>query len=823
MKQVSQSSKIKIIIIIGYLLLILLAVYGLGRIYSELRAFSEYDRPFEERKELVLISSTLASLYESESMSRMLLSSVMENREKKRYDSLMHKVVEQKDSLYKMTSDTLMHRRLDRVSNLLDLKYENTYQMFQLMDSIDLLPFRRKSVTTILSKKDMENLKRISSVMQTHEKQDTTIVQVKKKTFAQRFSDVFKSEVKDSVLVKSQASSSVIDSIIPMEQLLTDTIVEYMTDVFLDYDQKRELYVARLAYKQNFLFQTNVELTDEINKILRELEVREYQKIDEFSGEKKRALKDSYTIASRVAITALLTAIIFIILSLRSLSREQKYRRKLENAKKYAEDLLKSREKLMLTISHDIKTPLSSIIGYIELLTKSKLPAKEKYYLENMQGSSEQVLELVTKLLDYHRLESGKQEANIMHFSPARLLNDIHISIVPLATKKGLELEFVSDLKPEQIYQSDPFRIRQIVNNLLSNAVKFTDTGKITLSVSVFSSRKGDVLNIIVKDTGRGIDPVSQERIFEEFSRVNNVDAEGIEGSGLGLAISRKLALLLKGDIQVKSTFGEGSEFTVHIPLLSNVEDIQQATLKEQEKNKIKILFVDDDLVLLDMYTELLRSEGFNPVRCLNSLEALTMLQDQPFDIVFTDIQMPDMNGFELVERIRVASFPKAKEIPIIALSARSDISESQFIEAGFSGFLAKPFTSTQLLDLIVSLVGNIHHTEKRESAGSGFSTLTAFAGKDKDAARHIIKTFIQENIVAAKTMEDALVSDDWAGIRSHAHKLLPLMRMIDAGEIVKILYNMENNVRESSEVHDLVRMIKQKNKEAELFLKTLN
>ncbi len=814
---ITQPSKIKFVIFIGYFILIILAVYGVFRIYSEFRTFSEYETPFEERKELMLISNTLANLYESESMSRLLLSTSFQSNERVIYDSLQNVIYSQIETLRDFSSDSLMNSRLDSLTLLLSLKYRNITQMFNLMDSINKVPYTKKTLNTVLSRKNIDFFDKIYTV-HTQDKSDTIIAQVKKKSLGRRFTDLFRTNVIDSVYLQSNKGTAISDSVMPIQNY-ADTVMQYVTDVILDFDKRKEVLIRQLAYKQNLMFRTNEHLSSQINSILRDMESRETEKSVLFLKEKDSALNRSSNVASRIAIAALITAIIFIMLSMRFITREQKYRRQLENAKKYAEDLLRSRERLMLTLSHDIKAPLSSIIGYIELLTKSKLQPREKYYLENMQGSSEHALELITKLLDYHRLESGKQEINLMNFSPYRLLGDIYQSFVPLAERKKLAFEFANSLNAESIYLGDAFRIRQVLNNLLSNALKFTETGKITLHASIHTARKNEILTIVVKDTGCGIGEEAKSQIFEEFVRTDSSDFQGIEGSGLGLAITRKLVLLMRGDIQVESEVGKGSVFTAYIPL--KLKDKQVAgKMKITDKGKLKILFIDDDLVLLNMYAEMLRREGFSPVMCSSSPEALKVLQEMPFDMIFSDIQMPDINGFELAERLRNATFKGSKDVPLIALSARSDISESAFKEAGFTGFLAKPFTSAQLLDIIMSYTGFSSKQRKNTIVDEGFNALTAFAGNDKDAGRSIVETFIQENSLAVKKMEEALYTDDWDIIRSYAHKLLPLMRMVGADPIVTILYNLENNLRDENTVKELIKMVRIKNKEAEDFVK---
>ena len=816
-KKTGRFGHIGFIIMAGYVILIALAVYGVAQIYSELWNLSETDNPYEGQKELIMVGSALSNLYESENMITLFMADSFREKEMHKYDSLFLQVSIQIDSLSQISTDTLFQNRLDSVSTLLSLKHNNIQQMLRLIDLINKEPQREKTITTILSKKNFEDLDRIYK-FQMQQMRDTTIVQVKRKTLARRLSDVFRSEVEDSVIVKSNIDSHVVDSLLPLRNY-TDTVMQYVSDAFLEYSKNREIYIQQLVYQQNLLLKTNEQITSQINGIITGLESRESEKNLLFLKEKDEVLTRSFEIASRVALGALVTALIFMLLSMWFLSRERRYRMQLEKANQYAKDLLRSRERLMLSLSHDIKAPLSSIIGYLELLAKSRLPEKEKYYVKNMQGSSEHAMELVINLLDYHRLESGKQETNKMYFSPCRLLNDLNQSFLPLASKKGLELKFENNLKDDCFYQSDPLRIRQILGNLLSNALKFTEKGEVVMTASIIQEGEQDTLVVSVKDTGSGISAENCELIFEEFARTDSSDYQGIEGSGLGLAISRKLVNLLDGDIRVESEIGKGSIFIVHIPL-GLVDNTLSGTTRLGLKKNLKILFIDDDLVLLNMYTELLQNEGFIPVMCPSSIEALNILRRTPFDMVFSDIQMPDMNGFELVDQIRHGSFVGAKEIPVIALSSRTDISEQKFKEVGFSGFLSKPFLSGQLLDVIIRHTGGEKASvEDSSSQVDGFSALTAFAGDDRDAAYHIIKTFIQENKLTVSKLEKAILSDNWEVVKSLAHKLVPLMRMLHAEAVVAILCDLEDGLEDKDKVVELIEMINQKNREAEDFI----
>ena len=375
--------------------------------------------------------------------------------------------------------------------------------------------------------------------------------------------------------------------------------------------------------------------------------------------------------------------VVFIILITRDISRSQYYRQQLEKAKQYAEDLLHSREKLMLTISHDIRAPLSSIIGYIELLLRRRPDERQRYYLENMTGSANHILSLVNGLLDFHRLESGQMEIQNVPFSVRTLFNEIYGSFRPIAEAKGLA--FVLNMKEEgmdRIYSGDPIRLRQIVSNLLSNAVKFTHEGRIVLIVklSILNSQ----LTITVSDSGVGIPEEEQEKIFGEFARLSGTEKE--EGFGLGLSITRKLIELMGGTLSLKSVPGKGSDFTIVLPLRESEVQTLHATPTIEEE-------------------EFLKRNHVEVTSCSNPFAVVDILRNSSFDAIITDIQMPGMDGYGLLNVIRSSGVPGTDTVPVIALSASVENENTHYLEVGFTGFLNKPFTAKQLIALLNNLL----------------------------------------------------------------------------------------------------------------------
>ena len=817
---------------IGYILIAAFAVFGIKLIYDEVITISKITTNTEEKKELVIIGNTLVALYKLEGTTN-LAASINIEKTKFEYENILGDIVNHIDSLKKMSPDAVMVSRLDSISNLLELKKRNTWHMLALMDSVEKKTVKEITKTSTLSNRYIDNLNKIL-VDKTQIHEDTAFIIGAKKNVGQRVLNVFNPKEESSIQIfKNQVQ--ILDSLrIP---ILTDTLTQFIGEIIHTNDKKNDEIMQRLVVRQSSMNRTNERLTTQINKIMRDLERREYINSMKLIQEKEVSLKRSNKLVSTIGFVALGLTLFFIVLSLRALNKNKKYRTELEESKKTTEKLLVARERLILSITHDIKAPLSSIIGYLELLVRSKFPDKERYYLENMQNSAEHVLDLVKNLLDYHVLESNKQTINLMSFTPSILVDSIYKSFVPLAQKNHLNLKFESDIsdKNDLNYVSDPYRIRQIINNLLSNAIKFTpEGGNVLLKMSILKQGNQKRLEILVKDNGSGISDDDKKSIYEEFKRLKT--ATGTEGTGLGLAITHKLVDLLDGEINLVSELGKGSEFTVKIPIKKGTaksEKLHDSSLKTYSPilnigSDKKILFIDDDMVQLNLLSELMKYEGAIPIICNDSLKALELLQREKFDIVFTDIQMPGMSGIELVERIRMGSFNNCKTVPIIALSGNSDMHERDYIDVGFSDFLAKPFTSEQLVSVIHKFigVGNLEQPIMKEPQtvqSNGLATLSNFAGDDVEAGSAIIKSFIDENKQNVDVMKDALSKNDWDTIQQVSHKMLPLMRMISANDIVEILSGFEKGNQDKEKSKILFELLKTQIQEAEDFLPLLN
>ena len=386
-------------------------------------------------------------------------------------------------------------------------------------------------------------------------------------------------------------------------------------------------------------------------------------------------------------------------------------------------------------------------------------------------------------------------------------MEEIRVSFEPLTSAKGLYLH--CDIAPEldSTYISDPLRLRQIINNLLSNAVKFTDEGGITMTARYEDRR----LAVAIADTGKGMEPADRERIFQEFTRLPG--AQGKEGFGLGLSIVRMLVQLLEGTIDVDSVPGKGSTFTLRVPLfpVRVSENIGEKTQEAEgeppvaPEPSLRVLLIDDDRIQLTLTAAMLQHSGIASVSCMQPDELLDALRSGTFDVLLTDVQMPAINGFDLLRLLRASNLPQARTIPVIAVTARSDMKPEEFTAHGFAGCLHKPFTVAELFrELNMEGIGQASVRQGEDIAGNAedvsspqpsynFSALTAFSGDDPEAAKSILESFVSETRRNAGRLQEAVDAADMDGVAAVSHKMIPLFTLIGATELVEELKVLES------------------------------
>lgn len=782
-------------VILGYLLLVAMAVGSVVYIYDVIGKIAEEQTPDSlSHKKVYLVTNTLSLLYESEALGQLI---GMPQGQISHFNRTLNKAIHNMDTLSTLVSPDLSPK-IDKIKALIEQKRRNTRVLLDTWKETNTEHLYNQNIEKVIARQDTV-IKQLDVQERVIVRQDSVVSPIVKKPrgFFRRLADVFSPPKVDTTLVLNTTRQVVTDTLVRAFNP-SDTIVSVLNNLRDSVADQRKLLMDRLLERAAVLRYDNSVITSRINQMLRDIEEEEMNVSLERIQKKQDLLSETSVLIGGIAIAALVVVVIFIIMITRDISRSQYFRQQLEKAKLYAEDLLHKREKLMLTISHDIRAPLSSIIGYIDLSLRRRPDERQRYYLENMAGSADHILSLVNGLLDFHRLESGQMEIQAVPFDVRILFNEIYGSFKPIADAKGLD--FILNMKEEgmeYLYSGDPIRIRQVVGNLLSNAIKFTCKGRVVLIVKLVDDFAR--LVVIVCDSGPGIPKEEQEKIFGEFARLSGTEKE--EGFGLGLSITRKLIELMGGELTLESVPDKGSDFTVNLPLeksdvqslpVNSLPEETVETVPESNGHDIHCLLVDDDPLQLALTEEYLKQHHVLVTCCTDSSSVIELFGQASFDVVVTDIQMPGVDGYQLLDIIRKSGIPGTDTVPVVALSASLENEHNHYLEAGFTGFLNKPFTAEQLITLLNKLLAVDIHTNT--SAGLDFTSLTAFAGDDKEASASIIRTFTEETGKNLTLLEEALNTMDRESAAKVSHKLLPLFTMLGATTLVPLLRMLDKN-----------------------------
>ncbi|HEA30617.1 MAG TPA: response regulator [Leeuwenhoekiella sp.] len=374
----------------------------------------------------------------------------------------------------------------------------------------------------------------------------------------------------------------------------------------------------------------------------------------------------------------------------------------LEGQRKKAQKASRAKTEFLSNMSHEIRTPLNAILGICELLNTSRSKTEKENYIHMMQESSKNLLVLVNDILAINRIESGNENLALDRFEPCAILENLITFQGPKIKSKNLKLETCLNSCTKNAVMGDRTKFEQISLNLVSNAIKFTQNGSIYISCEervIAGSRVA--ICLIVKDTGIGIPTEKQEAIFERFTQLDVGVRKKHSGGGLGLYITRKHVQLMQGCITVNSKEGEGSEFRVNLelPLAENTKrTIDQAFVKELKEMRLSVLAVDDNKLNVIILVKLLRNMGMNPDFAYNGKEALEKTESKNYDIIFMDVHMPEMDGYETTRRIRHTD----DNVLILGLSADATTSSiDEGLCAGMNDYLTKPLDLEKLAILL--------------------------------------------------------------------------------------------------------------------------
>lgn len=793
-----RSSKIKLTVIAGYALVVIVMTLGLYGIYRNLVIFSTQKIKNENISDLLIVGNTLSKLYEIESGQNLFTA---ENARQYfiKYDSIVPEINSNLDKLKQSSRETLRAARLDTISLLIQEKKVNLEAVAALLDSLNhssVITSRTESsyVPRELNREVSDFLEKNNLRVPRRSQSDTTLVAGQRKGFLDRVRNVFVASADSTVVISSKAVINEHEF-----KVIVDTLINKIRySEKLDLARQKKLQTA-FSQRLDRMNSTNRMLTGRIDDLLKGIEQTEMRKSLQLVIDKEKALAGSQQTMFVVSCLAILIALVFGILFLVDINRSQRYRRQLESSHKRISQLLASREKLMITISHDIKAPMSSILGYIHLMEEGGSETENVPRLRNMKYSGEHVLQLVSMLLDHHKLEAGTWQLSESNVHLHALTEETADSFRPLAIQKGLSYILDNKIPRELTCFGDPYVMRQIMGNLISNAVKYTAAGEVVIAAMVKEDGEGDRFLFSVSDTGKGIDAADRQYIFQEFSRLDNsgIESGNVEGSGLGLAITKGFVDTLKGTISLISEKEKGSEFIVELPLNPAQKEADTMAGAGFGLEGVSVLVVDDDLIQLNMVAEMLLKEKIHCIIEANPHKVVSQLNENLFDIVFVDIRMPHVDGITLVEKIREDK--NTKEVPVIALSAASEKSITELQAAGFTDYLSKPFETEQLYGIIWRYVksgktGITYPVRPEKPHIKGAGALIDFVRDDKHASRGILQSFISETKINSERMQKAFDEKDEDTAREIAHKLLPLFQMMGNEEVISLLRQLNKD-----------------------------
>ena len=489
------------------------------------------------------------------------------------------------------------------------------------------------------------------------------------------------------------------------------------------------------------------------------------------------------------------------------ITEQKKLQDELLEARELAEASARAKELFLANMSHEIRTPMHAISGMSELLSKTKLIERQRFYLTVIQSASENMLVILNDILDLSKLEASKLSLESIGFNPKQVMEKARTVMQHRADEKGLLLKtpyIDPDIAPVLI--GDPFRLNQIFFNLLSNAIKFTAKGKITMECHLeYQSNSHQTLRFQVSDTGIGMDQDFLERLFEKFSQEHQSTSRQFGGTGLGMNITKELVDLMGGDIEVKSEKGTGTVFTFRITFRKGKEqDLPVVKIEEVDKEifkGLKILLVDDNDMNRLVANTMLENLGVRVMEAINGKQAVDFLMEESVDLILMDIQMPVMDGLEATREIKKQTH---HQTPIIALTANALKTDNErYLQAGMAAALPKPFSENEIIDVISRIIG--HHNsiknppspdvETSETPLFDLTNLEYIADGNTVFIRKMIELFLDQTPTMVVQMKLALEQNDLTTLCGLAHKMRPSLENLGIVSLKEVVKTMEKAV----------------------------
>ncbi len=796
-----KTNKITIKVIASYILLISVSLVAGYVIFKEIQKLSLQEKiNQEDRSKIIQIGKILSLVNDAENAGRIAI----RTDDKEALQLFLEKNIYLQNEILKFRRDITSEKQLqtlDTIRALINLKGENLQELkaFQESDSTSIII--RNAISKLSTLEPYLGYEVYSKSYYRKKKVDepspsTDIASVLKKYKNIKIPKTFKNTKFDKVVLE------------------TLTLLNKV-------NEENQESKSQINEKMQILWQNDVHLSEKLDELLHNFEEEVLANSQKLSQERKAIFENSKNLLMLAFLVALAIIAISSIVIINDFVTSQRYRKRLETANRKSNNLLKNREQLISMVSHDLRTPLSSIVGYSELLSKQNISEKGKNYLSHIKYSSEYISKLVDELLDYTRIEAGKIIIEKMPFNTTEIIDEVANNVKSAYKTKNINLSLsFSDTVNNLNFSSDAYRIKQILYNLISNAFKFTEHGTVHIQADARKINNDEYeIGIAVTDTGIGIKKEQQEHIFDEFTQANDEISKRYGGTGLGLHISQKLAHLLRGRIYLESYENKGSTFTLRFLAEKVTERTKAPTIITSDKKpeQISIVVIDDDFSILSLIEELLKQKNINPITFNNGKEAFAQMEHLNFDLVITDIQLPEMNGFHFVTLFN--EIYKDNPHPVLAITGRRDVPESFYMKSGFSGILPKPFTPEQFYEKLKiffpKLNTEVEHKPIMVSSNieGGYTPeiLESFMGDDKEGIISIYEHFLKESSENIQNLKLLADQKDYKGIKAIAHKMTTMFAQINAKRESDILIVLNKVMEEVPEdIHGEIYKLEQ-------------
>lgn len=681
------------------------------------------------------------------------------------------------DSLKTQNIQPLFSDTLHTINQLLVKKQDIARDLIRLFARTDLLQELKEKID------QAEPVVSETPLIVTTTKLDTVIQTVPQKGFWKRLGAVF-APGKSEPETKVDIVTTKVDTI----KSFTVDSLEILSDVRAMSEQASVAYFKRLTAieKQvSTLLASDQEISMQISELLLQLHRQTIDAVLEEIQKSEAQIDQTYDYLIVASAFALVLIMLFVYLIINDVNKGLAARKALEEAKKKTEEIMESRHKLLLSVSHDIKAPLSSMLGHLDLFSEQHLSASENKRVASMQHSGKHILALLSNLLEFSKLEKGVLQTECSTFDTMELCQEINDMFAPLCEQKQLPFIFRADVAELRYISSDYLKIKQILINVISNAIKYTLHGSVTFSVTEENSR----LIIAVTDTGIGIAPDKLKQLFKPFVRIGNHQSH-IEGSGFGMYLVKGLTDLLRGKIEVASAAEKGTTVTISIPVEKSGPALLGAGNEKPTEHKplelpTKIIVVDDDPSMLVLIKEMARKIGCEVTACSN-IDEFTELYSAQFNLVITDMEMGMISGRDILSMVRHSE----SKTPVVVMTAMGKFDVATAEAEGFDGYLQKPFSINGLKDLIAGK--SSHPPVEAKSPNHPFPRLHEMFDGDMEAITEVLNSFAVASEKNLLLLNEAVINDQFAAAQAICHKMLPMFIQLGLDEQVPFLQKMD-------------------------------